>query len=335
MSTNTTSAQPLRVGIIGCGDVARRVHLPSLEAAGAQVTRFASKVLADAEATANAAQGEAMATDDWRQLVASPHIDAVDVCTPNHLHAEMAIAALETGKHVLVESPMAITLRDADALLKTAARKGVMLIPAHSVRFIGPYAAMVDACRSGKIGTITGARIEFGHQGPDHLNPAATWYLERARSGGGALTDLGIAQVDLLRLATESEVTSVSARLSGLRGDVEERADVELTFASGATATIVASWTGAANLMTVTGTEGSLQLDKNGPRIVRPDGTEERLRPPEQHIAGVEAVFVDAASGDGYPTLNAADGRAAVAVVTAAYESAASGAPAEVTRPTW
>src|SRR5690606_9313740 len=124
------------------GDAARRVHLPALEAAGASVIRFASRNLADAEAAAEAARDEAMATDDWRQLVASPHIDAVDICTPNHLHAEMALAAIEAGKHVLVESPMALTVRDADALLKAAARKGKMVIPAHSVRFIGPYAAL-------------------------------------------------------------------------------------------------------------------------------------------------------------------------------------------------
>src|SRR5690554_1327958 len=102
--TNETASSPLRVGIIGCGDVARRVHLPALEAAGAQVTRFASKHLDDAEAAADVATAEAMATDNWRQLVASPHIDAVDICTPNHLHAEMAMAAIEAGKHVLVES---------------------------------------------------------------------------------------------------------------------------------------------------------------------------------------------------------------------------------------
>src|SRR5690606_39686270 len=95
-----------------------------------------------------------LATDDWRMVVASPHIRAVDICTPNHLHAEMAMAALEAGKHVLVEAPMALTLRDADALLKTAARKGLMLVPVHRVRIIGPYAALVAPCQHGQPGQL-------------------------------------------------------------------------------------------------------------------------------------------------------------------------------------
>jgi predicted dehydrogenase len=334
--TNNQGAGPLRVGIIGCGDAARRVHLPALEAAGAEVIRFASKQLDDAEAAAASARHEAMATDDWHQLVASKHIDAVDICTPSHLHAEMALAALEAGKHVLVESPMAITLRDADALLKAAARKGKMLVPAHSVRFIGPYTALVDACRSGKLGQVTAARVGFGHGGPDQINPAATWYLERARSGGGALIDLGVPIVDLLRAAIGSEVTSVQARLGGQRGDVETRGEARLTFANGALADIVASWEGPANLVQLRGTEASLQLDSSGPpRLISADGTEERLHPPEQGMGGIEAVFVEAATSDVMPTVNALDGRAAVAAIVAAYESAEQAQPVEVSGPTW
>jgi UDP-N-acetylglucosamine 3-dehydrogenase len=335
MVLSNTGAGPLRVGIIGCGDAARRVHLPHLEAAGAQVTRFASKQLDAAEAAADAAQAEAMASDDWRQLVASPHIQAVDICTPNHLHAEMAMAALEAGKHVLVESPMALTLKDADALLKTAARKGLMLVPVHSVRFIGPYAAVVDACQSGKVGRVTTARVEFGHAGPDQLRPDAAWYLERTKSGGGALIDLGVPIVDLLRAALGSEVASVEARLSGQRGEVESRAEARLRFENGAIADLVASWDGPANLVHVEGTEGTIQLDNSGARVVRRDGSEERLRPPEQLVAGIEEAFVDAVVNDRFPPVNAADGRAAVAVITAAYEAAGTGSSVEVTRPTW
>jgi UDP-N-acetylglucosamine 3-dehydrogenase len=335
MVLSNTGGGPLKVGIIGCGDVARRVHLPQLEAAGAQVIRFASRHLADAEALADAARAEAMATDDWHQLVASPHIQAVDVCTPNHLHAEMAMAALDAGKHVLVESPMALTLRDADLLLKTAARRGLMLVPVHSVRFIGPYAAIVDACRSGKAGQVTAARLEFGHTGPDQLRPDAAWYLDRSHAGGGALVDLGVGIVDLLRAALGSEVLSVEARVTGERGDVESRAEARLRFENGAVADLVASWEGPANLVRIQGSEAVLQLDSGGPRIIRGDGTEERLRPPDQAVGSVEAAFVDAVVNDRFPMVNAADGRAAVAVITAAYESASTGSSVEVTRPSW
>lgn len=325
----------LRVGMIGCGDAARRVHLPKLEEAGAQVIRFASKHLADAEAAAEQSSAEAMATDDWHKVVASPHIDAVDICTPNHLHAEMALAALDAGKHVLVESPMAVDVREADQLLKAAARKGKMLVPAHSVRFIGPYAAITDAARRGAIGAISTARVEFGHHGPDRLYPHADWYLDRARSGGGALVDLGIPIVDLLRVATDSEVAEVVAAVDGQRGDVETRAEVRLRFASGTTAEVVASWEGPANVFELTGSEGTLRLDPSGPpRLIRPDGTEAPVGLASVPHADIEAVFVDAVTG-GTPTVNALDGRAAVAAVAAAYRSADTGQPVEISAPSW
>ncbi len=334
MTDTTGGSHALRVGIIGCGDAARRVHLPRLEAAGAEVIRFASADLADAEAAAAVAQHEAMATNDWRKVVTSPHIDAVDICTPSHLHAEMALAALDAGKHVLVESPMALTVRDADSLLKAAARKERMVVPAHSVRFIGPYRALAEAARSGKVGTVTGAFAEFGHQGPDHLYPGAGWYLQQARSGGGALMDLGVPLVDLLRLATGSEPVEATATISGQRGEVETRAEVGLQFASGAVAHIIAGWEGPANLIQIEGSEGTLRLDDRGARFLRPDGSEERLRPSEDGPDGIESVFVAAVTG-GTPTVNALDGRAAVATVLAAYESARTGAAVNVPSPAW
>ncbi len=326
----------LRVGMIGCGDIATRVHLPGLAAAGAHVIRFASAELADAEAAAAASgEADAMATDDWRQVVASVHIDAVDICTPSHLHAEMALAAIDNGKHVLVESPMALTASDADAILKAAARKGVVVVPAHSVRFIGPYAALAEAARSGVIGKVTGAALAFGHNGPDALNPGATWYLERDKSGGGALIDLGLAQIDLLRYALASDVVEVSAVTYGRRGEVEERAEARLSFESGASAQIRAGWSGTENHVDIAGTEGSLRLDASTPpHVVRPDGTTERIAVTAT-TDNIEAIFVDAASRGVAPPVSAADGRAAVAIVQAAYESVSAGQSVEVPRPKW
>lgn len=330
------STGEVRIGIIGCGDIATRVHIPALTAAGAKVTRLASERLSDADAAATmSGQPDAMATADWRQLVASVHIDAVDICTPSNLHAEMALAAVEAGKHVLVESPMVLTTAEADTLLKAAARKGVMVVPAHSVRFIPPYAALADAARSGLIGTVTGAALAFGHDGPDALNPSATWYLDRRQSGGGALVDLGLGQIDLLRQALGSDVVEVSAVTYGRRGDVEERAEARLSFDSGAVAQIRAGWSGMENHVEIAGSEGSLRLDSSSPpHVVRPDGTRERLEVATA-TSTIEGVFVAAVSKGDSPAVNAADGRAAVAVVNAAYESVAAGRSVEVPRPKW
>ena len=332
----STEAADVRVGLIGCGDIATRVHLPALSAAGARVIRFASERLGDAQAAADASgDPDAMASDDWRPVVASAHIGAVDICTPSHLHAQIAMAAVDAGKHVLVESPMTLTTAEADALLKAASRKGVIVVPAHSVRFIGPYAAVADAARSGVIGQVTGATLAFGHDGPNALNPGADWYLERDRSGGGALIDLGLGQIDLLRHALGSEVTEVSAVSYGRRGDVEERAEARLSFGSGATAQIRSGWTGMENHVEIVGTEGSLRLDATTPaHVVRPDGTSERLDAAASG-SSIEAVFVEAIARGTSPVVSAADGRAAVAVVEAAYESIRAGRSVEVPKPRW
>lgn len=336
MSQQGVAGTEVRVGVIGCGDIATRVHIPALGEAGAKVIRFASEKITDAEAAATSSgQPDAMATADWRQVVTSVHIDAVDICTPSVLHAEMALAAVEAGKHVLVESPMVLTTAEADMLLKAAARKGVMVVPAHSVRFIAPYAALAEAARAGAVGTITGAALAFGHDGPDALNPAATWYLDRRQSGGGALMDLGLGQIDLLRHALSSEVVEVSAVTYGRRGDVEERAEARLSFASGAVAQIRSGWSGMENHVEISGTEGSLRLDASTPpHILRPDGTKERLEV-ASGLATIEGVFVRAVAANDAPSVNAADGRAAVAVVNAAYESVTAGRSVEVPRPKW
>lgn len=335
MTTEGTSGEGVRIGLIGCGDIARRVHVPALTAAGARVIRFADVHGDRAEEAAGlSGQSDTMTTTEWRHVPASAHIDAVDVCTPNHLHAEMALAALEAGKHVLVESPMAVTTAEADAMLKLAARKELVLVPAMSVRFIGPYSAMIDAARSGRIGEVRSAEIAFGHHGPERLNPEADWYLDKERSGGGPLIELGIPQVDLLRAAMGREVTEVSAVTLGRRGTVEERAEARLTFDGGAVAQLRCGWTGPENVWRLVGTEGTLELDATTPpQLVHEDGSTERLAIPE--TPGIEAVFVAAVAEGRQPPVSAVDGRAAVAVVSAAYASSASGEPVAVPRPAW
>lgn len=334
--TGASAGTEIRVGVIGCGDIARRVHIPGLRAAGARVTRFASLALGDAEsAAAESGDPDAMSTDDWRHVVASAHLDAVDICTPNHLHAEMALAAVEAGKHVLVESPMALTAAEADGLLKAAARKGVVLVPALSVRFIGPYAALVGAARDGRIGRVTDAEMAFGHAGPDVRNPAATWYLDAQRSGGGPLLELGTAQVDLLRVATGSEPTEVSAVTLGRRGEVEERAEARVTFADGTTAQLRVGWAGVENEVVLRGTDGTLRLDARGaPLVEMADGSTEQV-PLPQGAPTIEEVFVAAVARGEAPPVSAVDGRAAVATIAAAYESARTGAPVAVQAPRW
>jgi predicted dehydrogenase len=317
----------VRVAVIGCGAIARRVHLPAFKTAGADIVAFASRSSGSAEA-ASAEWGGGEITDDWRLVLDREDVDAVDICTPNRLHAEIAIAAAAAGKHVLVEKPMATSVEDADRMIAAAAALGVTLMPAHNLRFAPPLVAMRDAVAAGRVGTVTSVRSAFGHGGPEGWAPDATWFRNPDEAGGGALLDLGIHMADLVRAVTADEVIEVAAFLSGAHPGNEDAAACVLRFASGATGTLQASWTaqpGPDLQLTVFGTSGTLHVDGRTPPTLHPAvGDPERLALPS--VADDPcAAFVRAIETGGEPAVSAADGRAAVALVCAAYRSDASG----------
>ncbi|MEY2478493.1 MAG: hypothetical protein QOG87_3808 [Actinomycetota bacterium] len=318
----------LRMTVVGCGAIARRVHLPALKAAGADVVAFASRSLASAEAAAEE-WGSGHATDDWRAVVGRDDVDAVDICTPNRLHVEMAVTAAAAGKHVLVEKPLACTVDEVDQMIASADAAGVLLMPAHNLRFAPPLVAMRQAVANGVIGTPVAVRAAFGHGGPEGWAPEATWFRDRAQSGGGALLDLGVHMADLLRAVVHDDVVDVSASVQGGTPGVEDAGTALLRFAGGATGTLHASWIarpGPDLQLTVLGTEATVHLDGRTPPTLLPgDGGEpERLEVPAA-ADDPYAAFVRAIEQDELPAVTAADGRAAVAIVCAAYEAAASG----------
>ena len=325
----------VRVAVVGCGAVAQRVHLPGLRSAGAEVVAFASRSRSSSEEAARQ-WGGGEVLDDWRAVLKHPGVDALDVCTPNANHAEIALAAAAAGKHVLVEKPMAMTVEEADRMAEAARRSRVVLMPAHNARFRRPFVAMREAVATGDIGRVVAFRCAWGHAGPQEWAPTADWFRDPARSGGGALIDLGVHAADVLRAVLDDEPVAVSALLwpdpapaDAGDGRVEELAQLVVRFSEGALGTLQASWavsTGADHQLTVQGTTGTLHLDTTTPPTLVPagGGDPHRLPLPERGRGMFEA-FVAAIEQGTQPAVTAADGRAAVAVVAAAYRSAASG----------
>ncbi len=166
--------------------------------------------------------------------VTDENVDAVVVATPNAQHVDVAVAAADAGKHVLVEKPMARTLAEADTMVDAAARAGVVLMTAHNLRFAAPFAALRTHVVGGGIGRLTGFRAAFGHAGPEQWVSDATWFRDPELAGGGALIDLGVHVVDLVRMVTGDEVVAVSALLDAEPGAVERAAQVVLRLRSGA-----------------------------------------------------------------------------------------------------
>jgi UDP-N-acetylglucosamine 3-dehydrogenase len=316
-----------RFTVVGCGTAARHLHLPALRAADAEVTAFASRSRASAESARNI-WGHGAVVDRWEEAVIRDDVDAVVVATPNSAHAQVAIAAAAAGKHVLVDKPLACTTAEADAMIAAALANGVTIVPFHNTRFAAPFVAARDVVASGRLGSVTGFRAAFGHGGPQVWAPEATWFFAHATSGGGCLIDLGVHIVDVVRFVVGDEIVSVAGLLNGTVGDVETDAHVLARTGRGAIGSIHASWSsnaGPDQQLTVVGTDGTLHLDTRTPlTLFSVAGERERIALPDA-IASPYTELIAAMHGEHPPSVTAADGRAAVAVVEAAYRSAADG----------
>ena len=193
----------LRIGLIGTGFIGRS-HAIALSAVGTVFEDIESPVLefvADVDDTRAAAARRALgfrrATSDWRALIADPDVDIVDVCTPNHLHREMVLAALAAGKHVYCEKPLALDAEEAAEMAAAAECAGV----AHLVGFNFPCNPILQTVRemlaAGELGELTGFR---GRYLEDYLaDPAVpfSWRCQRRLAGPGALADLGSHLINL------------------------------------------------------------------------------------------------------------------------------------------
>ena len=172
----------------------------------------------DAARTAAAADrlGWAATSTDWQDAVQRPDVDLVDVCTPGDTHAEIAIAALEAGKHVLCEKPLANSVAEAEAMVAAAdraAERGVRAMVGFTYRRVPAIALARRLVAEGRIGEVRHVRAAYLQ---DWIaDPAApmSWRLEADKAGSGALGDIGAHVVDLTQHITGESVTGVSAAL--------------------------------------------------------------------------------------------------------------------------
>lgn len=274
----------LGVGLIGTGFMGKAHALAwrNVRAVMGDVPAVRLEVLVDTpadKASAMAAQfGFARATDDWRGLLADPAIDVVSITTPNGMHREMAVAALQAGKHVWCEKPMALTLDDARAM-ETAARAAPGKTQLGYNYIANP--AVTHAARllaDGAIGRLVHVRgwVDEDYQ----ADPALpwTWRATLADAGLGALGDIGCHLISLLTLLA-GPLDSVLGEIATIHQtrplpDASGRATVEnedtatalLTFASGVKGTFAASrsaWGRKSRLgFELHGTEGMLIFDQ-------------------------------------------------------------------------
>ncbi|MFO0872840.1 MAG: Gfo/Idh/MocA family oxidoreductase [Phycisphaerales bacterium] len=167
----------------------------------------------DAKATAEFARrwGWRRATDDWREALRDPTIELVDVATPNHVHAEQAIAALEAGKHVACEKPLAGTLADARAMrnaARAAGKRGTRTFVWFNYRRCPAIAFARELVAKGRLGEIFHVRASYLQDWGGPATPML-WRFSAAEAGSGAHGDLNAHIVDMARFVTGDEVVEV------------------------------------------------------------------------------------------------------------------------------
>ena len=186
----------VRVGIIGCGGIANGKHLPSLhKLKNVALVAFCDIVLERAEkAKAKYGTPEAIVTPDYRALLDDPTIDVVHVLTPNRWHSEITVAALEAGKHVMCEKPMAINSLEAKKMLDAAERCGKKLSIGYQSRHRPDSLYLKKEVEDGTFGDIYYAKATAIRR-----RAVPTWgvFLDEYAQGGGPLIDIGTHALDL------------------------------------------------------------------------------------------------------------------------------------------
>ena len=288
--TGTGGAAEFTVAIIGYGFMGRAHAMAWHRAAEATQLRVRPRVAVicgrngDAAATAAEQLDIPEVSTDWKEVIARPDVHAVDICTPGSSHAEIAIAALKAGKHVLCEKPLANTVAEAErmtAAAKDASARGVRSMVGFNYRRVPALKAAKRLVEQGRIGQLRHVRATYLQDWL--IDPAfpLTWRLVAAEAGSGALGDLGAHIVDLAQYLSGDRIVSVLGQTktfvaerpvpqyaSGLSGsatqgsptghvDVDDAVTFLAEFSKGAVATFEAT-------RMATGHKNGLQIELNG-----------------------------------------------------------------------
>ncbi len=249
----------LKIGIVGCGFIANRKHLPMLLLHNdVEVVAFCDIIKDRAEASAKQfGTADAKVYENYQDLVARKDIDIVHVCTPNSSHSEIAVAALQSGKHVMCEKPMAKTAAEAKAMLDAAKASGKKLTIGYQNRFRTDSQFIKNLCDQGDLGDIY-----LGKAFATRRRGVPIWgvFMNKALQGGGPLIDLGTHALDLTLWmmdnyepvsalgSTYNKIGKLGSPANGMglwdpeKYEVEDSAFGMVKFKNGATVVLEASW---------------------------------------------------------------------------------------------
>lgn len=219
-----------RVGIIGCGSITKMRHAPEYTAnPHVDEIVFYDRNPDRAEALAALFGGKVAETVD--ELMEDPTIDMISDCSSNEYHHIFSSRALLSGKHVLCEKPISLTIEHAKEILDAQKKSGKKLMLDHNQRFTRAHQKAKEIIAGGELGNVLTFRTTFGHSGPEqwgHNKSNSTWFFKKERSGLGVAGDLGIHKVDVLHYLLDDEIEQASAFQGALHKVDEQGQPIEV-----------------------------------------------------------------------------------------------------------
>uniref|UniRef100_E6Q5T1 Putative dehydrogenase n=1 Tax=mine drainage metagenome TaxID=410659 RepID=E6Q5T1_9ZZZZ len=334
----------LQIAVIGGGLIGRR---RASCAASHKNSHLAFVVDADTSvADALALEYGVRTSLEWRDAIADPNIDIVVVATPNGYLAEIAIAALGAGKHVLVEKPMGRNIVEATAMAEAARKSGKILKIGFNHRYHPALASARERFCAGEIGELINLRARYGHGGRPGYE--REWRGNAELAGGGELTDQGVHVADLIHwfAGLPNEAFAYTQTAIWPIAPLEDNAFALFRFENGAVASFHTSWTQWKNMFSfeVFGTKGSLSIEGLGKSY----GIERLISAKRRLEGGVPEIAEESFEGDdlswqyewndfmnavqtGEPYWGSpADGLAAMRMLAALYGSVEQGRPVPI-----
>ncbi len=268
MKTPHHTTQPLRIGILGCANIAKQFARDVAASPVVKIVAVGSRQLETAQAFA-AAQGIGRAHGSYEALLNDAEVDAIYLPLPNSLHAEWAIKAAQCGKHILCEKPLALNRREAQAMFDAAKAHGVMLLEAYPYYFQPQTGDMLALLHGGTIGNVRSMQACFGFtlpnpQGNIRLNPEL---------GGGALLDAGSYALSMIRLVMGCAPQRVQAEATWAESGVDISLMATLHYADGRRAQLSCAMDAANHRHAViAGTAGTIETEYLNHTSTQADG---------------------------------------------------------------
>ncbi|WP_019240219.1 MULTISPECIES: Gfo/Idh/MocA family protein [Bacillus] len=329
----------INVGIVGCGSIAQHRHLPEYDAN--QLVQIMAVCDPNEERAIMVGQKYgAKYYTNYHCLLENQDIDAVSICTPNFLHAEISIAALRAGKHVLCEKPIATSVEEAERMIEAANQTKKKLMIAHNQRFVRSHKLAKNMIETGKIGKIYSFRTTFGHRGPESwsVDGSNSWFFSKEKACLGSLGDLGVHKADLIRFLLNEEIVEAAAFVDTKAKEncsVDDNAVCILRTESGIIGTLCSSWTYVGeedNSTIIYGQKGIMRLEddlRDALIIQYSNGEIERHQlegiqtneQGQQSDSKVIDAFIESIATNGDSPISGIEGMKSLQVILAALEA--------------